>query len=101
VEFEIELAGSPKKVSDGVIAIATVLTDDGEPAAESTRRMIFVGGTKAAQKTTSAKAGDHLRLLGVPRINLNALLALVAKNGTKQFTAALPYEMIVVGVLDQ
>jgi hypothetical protein len=101
VEFEIELAGAPKTVSDGLIALATVLSDDGDPVTDGTRRMIFVGGTQAEQKVANAKAGDHLRVLGVPRVNLNAVLALVAKNGTAQFTAALPYEMIVVGVLNQ
>jgi hypothetical protein len=101
VEFDIELAGAPKKVSDGLIALATVLSDDGDPVTDGTRRMIFVGGTPAADKVANAKAGDHLRVLGVPRVNLNAILALVTKNGTAQFTAALPYEMIVVGVLEQ
>jgi hypothetical protein len=100
VEFEIELAGAPKTVSDGTIALATVLSDDGDPITDGTRRMIFVGGTQAEQKVANAKAGDHLRVLGVPRVNLNAILALVAKNGTAQFIAALPYEMIVVGVLE-
>lgn len=90
VEFDIELSGAPKQVSDGFIALATVLSDDGDPVTDGTRRMIFVGGTRAADKIANAKAGDHLRVLGVPRVNLNAVLSLVATNGTAQFTAALP-----------
>jgi hypothetical protein len=99
VEFRIELAAAPKKVSDGYIALASVLNDAGDPAANGTRRMIFVDGTKAAQKISTAAAGDRFRVLGIPRINLNALMSLVKQNGTKQFSAQLPYEMIIVGII--
>jgi hypothetical protein len=37
-------------------------------------------------------------VLGIPRINLDGVLALVQKNGTQQFDAQLQYEMIIVGV---
>lgn len=39
-----------------------------------------------------------MRVLGIPRIDLNRVLSLVATNGTRQFDAQLPYEMIIVGV---
>lgn len=99
VGFEIELTHAPKKVSDGYIALAKVLSGGGdEEAANGERRMIFVAGTSAAAKIQNAAAGDHFTVLGIPRINLNAVLALVAKHGTAQFDAQLPYEMIIVGV---
>lgn len=99
VEFECELVQKPKAVADGVIALATLLTDDEEAASEASRRLIFVGGTKAAAAIAGAAAGSRWRLLGIPRINLNAILFLVGKHGTQQFEAKLPYEMIVVGVI--
>jgi len=98
VEFEIELTHDPKAVQDGFIGLARVFNDQGDEAADGTRRMIFVGGTKAATAIQNASAGDRFRVLGVPRLNLKSVLALVNKNGTKQFDAQLPYEMIIVGV---
>jgi hypothetical protein len=99
VEFEIQLEQDPKQVQDGWIALARVLTDQDNEAANGQRRMIFVQGTRAAQAIQNASAGDRFRVLGIPRINLNAVLFLVNQNGTKQFNAPLPYEMIIVGVL--
>jgi len=99
VGFGIELTHKPKKVSDGYIVLAKVLSGDGdEEAASGERRMIFVDGTAAAAKIQTAAAGDRFEVLGIPRINLNGVLALVAKHGTAQFDAQLPYEMIIVGV---
>lgn len=99
VAFEIELAQPPKRVADGWIALATVLADGDEVAAQGTRRMIFVQGTAAAQTIQHATSGDRFRVLGIPRINLSAVLALVNTRGTAQFRAQLPYEMIIVGVM--
>lgn len=98
VDFRIELTHGPRVVSDGFIALARVLNSQGDEAADGTRRMIFVGGTTAASKIQNAVAGDRFRVLGVPRLNLKSVLAMVNKHGTQQFDARLPYEMIIVGV---
>jgi hypothetical protein len=99
VGFHVELTHAPKKVSDGYIALAKVLSGDtDEEAANGERRMIFVDGTPAADKIKGASNGDRFRVLGVPRVNLNAILALVKKHGSAQFDAPLPYEMIIVAV---
>jgi hypothetical protein len=98
VEFDIDLTHPPQKVSDGYIALATVLKGDDQEAAAGERRMIFLDGTAAATKIASASTGDRLHVLGIPRINLDAVLSMVTKHGTKQFDAQLPYEMIIVGV---
>lgn len=98
VEFDIDLTHPPKKVSDGYIALATILSGDDQEAATGERRMIFLDGTKAATKIATASAGDRLHVLGIPRISLDGVLALVQKNGTQQFDAQLQYEMIIVGV---
>jgi hypothetical protein len=46
--------------------------------------MIFVGNTEAAKTIANAKVGDRFRILGIPRINPNALLARGKKNGFEQ-----------------
>lgn len=99
VEFEMELMEAPKHVQDGWIALATVLKAGDEDAADGPRRMIFVQGTLAAQVIQNAEAGDRFRVLGIPRINLSAVLAMVNEHGTSEFDAQLPYEMIIVGIL--
>lgn len=98
VEFRIELATAPTSVQDGFIVSARVLNANGEEVADGLRRMIFVQGTRAAAAIRNAAAGDRVRVLGIPRISLNKVLTLVQNNGTQQFDAQLPYEMIIVGV---
>jgi len=40
------------------------------------------------QALESLRAGDRFRVLGIPRVNLSAVLALVEQHGTQQFEAA-------------
>jgi hypothetical protein len=99
VKFSVELTQKPKKVSDGYIALGRVVSDDAEETdLPGQLRLIFVEGTKGADAMSNAKVGDSFTLLGIPRLNLNAIDTLVKQNGTAQFTAKLPYEMIIVGV---
>lgn len=65
-------------------------------------RLIFVPGTKALQQLLASKAGkgDTVHLIGIPRVNLNAVSSDVKASGGKQVTRKLPYEMIVVAVLE-
>lgn len=98
VEFRIELASDPIPVTDGFVVSARVLNASGEEVTSALRRMIFVQGTRAANAIQNASAGDRLRVLGIPRISLNKVRTLIQNNGTRQFDAELPYEMIIVGV---
>lgn len=98
-EFKIELLGKPFAVEDGFLVLVKVLTMEGNAASEKPRRMIFVKGTPAAAKLSGKKKGDRLRVLGIPRVNLAEVAVLVQQNGFDQFTADLPYEMIIVGVI--
>jgi len=101
VQFVIQVSKKPLKVSDGYLVLAQVLDEEGEPQSSSERRMVFVEGTDPARSIGAAQAGDRFHVLGVPRIDLSAVSALVKKNGTKMFQAALPYEMIIVGIYSQ
>jgi len=101
VEFDAELAEAPREVADGFIVKARFLDDDGEQVGDGFRRLIFVGETDAAEAIQDVAAGDFIRVLAIPRLDLNAVLEMVARQGTRQFEARLPYEMIVVGVIEQ
>jgi hypothetical protein len=99
VTFEIALVEAPREVSDGRFVHATILGKDGDEATPKPRRMVFVRGTAAYDAAKNAVQGDHLTVLGIPRIDLSELLKMISKHGTEQFEAELPYEMIIVGVL--
>jgi hypothetical protein len=44
--------------------------------------------------------GDTLRVIGIPRVNLNKVLSIADKlTPNEQYEGALPYEMIIVAVL--
>ncbi len=98
VQFYMELTQKPKKVVDGYIATAEVLDAGGESQSDHEHRMIFVEGTDGAKTISTAGASDRFHVLGIPRLNLNAVLSLVAEHGTTQFSTELPYEMIIVGI---
>ena len=104
-EFFIEFVGPVQKLDDGGrVVLANVLEEpNGEPVAEKIR-MIFVPGTLPAQQLASnpPSEGDQWHVLGIPRINLEAIasfLGAAAKSsGTSAVNRKLPYEMIIVGV---
>jgi hypothetical protein len=100
-EFVIELAGKPKDVGDGLLALARVY-DKGDlekQVADDLRRMVFVKGTPAADELLKHKKGDMLRVIGLPRVNLSEVFAIAAKHGKNPVEAKLPYEMIIAAVL--
>ena len=105
VEFEMKLTGNPKEVSDGFIVLANVFSpgdDEGEPLTEQPRRMIFVKGSPPGDTIATMKKGDTLHVLGIPRVNLNEVLAIAdGLPGHDEFAfGGLPYEMIIVAVLE-
>lgn len=100
VEFWIELTQNPKKVADGYIALAEVQDENGGEVSAQERRMIFVGNTRAAEIVSKLGTGDRLHVMGIPRINLNAVSQLVQQHPNQQFKAKLPYEMIIVGAFE-
>ncbi|HKG58477.1 MAG TPA: hypothetical protein VKB05_01770 [Pyrinomonadaceae bacterium] len=105
VEFQMKLAGNPKEVSDGFIVLANVFnvgaSDDEEPLTEQPRRMIFVKGSPPGDTIATMSNGDTLHVLGIPRVNLNEVLAIAdGLPGHDEFAfGGLPYELIIVAVL--
>jgi hypothetical protein len=107
VLFVIRALGGPTKLQDGGFAVMCDVaadTGDQDAAIAQNVRMIFVPGTepwKEVQKGFSA--GDELKVLGIPRVNLNAVSAFINAAGKTVAGAAgvkrkLPYEMIIVAV---
>jgi hypothetical protein len=43
--------------------------------------------------------GDTMEVIGIPRVNLNAISKSVQANGGKSITGKLPYEMIIAGIV--
>ena len=98
-EFVAELTSGAQEVEDGYFALAHILDTEGATIVDKPRRLVFVKGTAAADAIKTARRGDRMHLLGIPRINLERIAFITAKTGRAQTTTRLPYEMIVVGVI--
>ncbi len=97
VEFVLRLIDVPNEVMDGTIALADVEDIQNELLVQRLR-MIFVSDTEPERRVKNLHPGDRLHVLGVPRINLSAISQQQAKG--KTVTTKLPYEMIIVAVMD-
>jgi len=99
-KFEITLLGSPKKLDDGGYAVLANVNGAADEAIASKVRMIFVPGTPPLQQLLTKKMGDGdtMRVIGIPRINLNAIETFATASGGKSLTRKLPYEMIIAAV---
>ncbi len=104
-DFEMRLTGKPKDVGDGYIVLADVFNAgapaNADPLTQEPRRMIFVKGSKPGDKIATMKKGDKLHVLGIPRVNLNEVWAIVSGfQGHDEYSeGGLPYEMIIVALL--
>lgn len=101
VDFQMQLMEKPFVVKDGSFAYAKVRDWEGELMLRK-KRMVFVKDTPPELAVRDKKAGDCLRVLGMPRLDL-ALVSWRARNAKKNpevLTWNLPYEIIVVGVYD-
>ena len=64
--------------------------------------MIFIAGTTPFQKASqSLQIGDELQVVGIPRVNLNAISTFLSAAGNGTVTRKLPYEMIIVALEGQ
>lgn len=106
VDFEMKLTGKPKEVSDGFIVLANVFmadaSDEEEPLTEQPRRMIFVKGSPPGDTIAKLSKGDTLHVLGIPRVNLNEVLAIAdGLPGHDEYAlGGLPYEIVIVAILE-
>ena len=104
-DFEMRLTGNPKDVGDGFIVLADVFMPgaaaNADPLTQEPRRMIFVKGSKPADKVATMSKGGKLHVLGIPRVNLNEVFAVAnGLQGHDEYSeGGLPYEMIIVALL--
>jgi hypothetical protein len=100
-QFTITLRGTPKKLADGGYAVLANVDGPADEAIAKNVRMIFVPGTAPLQQLVTGKFGDGdgMRVIGIPRINLNAISSFIASSGSQSATRKSPYEMIIVAVL--
>jgi hypothetical protein len=105
--FYLSFLAKPQPLADpdeagGYIALADVYQTAGADQPEAAKvRMIFVPGTKPAQwvKDKEPSEGDVVHVLGIPRVNLDGVASFVDAGGSGTVRRKLPYEIIVVGIM--
>ena len=97
-EFICEVAGQPAAVADGTFVLAKILDLKKHVLVSDPRRMVVVKDSRPAALIGAAAAGDQFHVLGIPRINLDALMRAVQPN--KKGTVSGAYEMIILAVIE-
>jgi len=103
-QFRMLLKGTPKKLDDGGFAVLADVFDAGSEETEESIaanvRMIFVPNTAPLKELLTRKLGDGdtLTVIGIPRINLNAVFGFVNAGSGRPAARKLPYEMIVIAL---
>ena len=98
-DFIIDLRQKPWPVPGGWMALADILDAEENPV--ETRgpvRIVFVEGTAPANAVKDKVKGYRLHLLGMPRVNLDKVWAVVPEAAQPK-EMWLPYEMIAVAVV--
>ena len=101
-EFDAVLAGNAIDMNDGVFVLANILDKKGgKSVVASPRRLVFAKDTPAARVFVAGnhKKGAAWRLLGIPRVNLDKLMADAEEHRGEDVSVRGTYEMIVVGVI--
>lgn len=100
VQFYADLASKADRLDDGgYVALANVKNDSEGDVLVDNVRLIFVPGTPPAQLLAGVNKRGEMHLLGIPRLNLNAISAFVNASGQGNSLRKLPYEIIIVAVL--
>ena len=99
--FNIQLTGFPEVRDDGRLINCDVYDFAGRLLARNIR-MAFIKNTEPELAVKQLKAGDRLMVLGSPRVNLTEIESRVKKSDTDKniLRENLPYEMIVLALLD-
>ena len=105
--FFLSFLAKPQPLTDpdelgGYIALADVFQDANADRPEVEKvRMIFVPGTKPAQWVKDNDPGEGVvaHVLGIPRVNLDGIASFLDAGGSGTVRRKLPYEMIVVGIV--
>jgi hypothetical protein len=99
VKFIMKIADEPQVVvADGRLVTASALDLDGNPLVERLR-MVFAKGTPPEQAVGVLKGGDHLRVIGIPRLDFAEISRRVRDHAKDPalLTKSLPYELVIIG----
>ena len=99
-DFVMRLTDDPPRVvADGRFVYADVLDARGTLLARRIR-MVFVRDTAPAAIVKGLRAGDRLRVFGIPRFDLSEVAARLvrASDDPHVLDGTLPYEIVIVGV---
>jgi hypothetical protein len=100
VKFIMKIADEPQVVvADGRFVTASALDLDGNVLVERLR-MVFAKGTPPEQAVGALKGGDHLHVVGIPRLDFSEISRRVRDYGKDPalLTKPLPYELVIIGV---
>ena len=100
-EFDAELTGTPVDINDAIFALARILDKkNGASVTAAPRRLVFAKGTAAATAFLglSPKKGTAIRVVGIPRVNLDQLMGEAEGSPGQEVAVRGAYEIIVVGI---
>jgi hypothetical protein len=98
-EFILELTSAAQQVDDGAFAFANIFDLQSQAIATTgPRRMVLVKGSHPAALIGTAAVGDQFHVLGIPRVNLDALMQTVPPMQARTVKGA--YEIIIVAVME-
>lgn len=104
-KFVLRVTSNVTTLDDGGFALLADVGEEGgdeDDALATNVRMIFVPGSEPWKKVRDGvQAGDEMSVVGIPRLNLNAVSTAIATIGTAQITRKLPYEMIIVSLEEE
>ena len=101
IDFVLQLNDLPKIKKDGRIVFGNVYSKEGD-LLYSNLRMIFIKDSEPEKTVSGLKKGEKLRVLGIPRINLNEIDSRINNSDTNKdlLNENLPFEMIIISVLN-
>jgi uncharacterized protein (UPF0212 family) len=101
IDFVLQLNDLPKIKKDGRIVFGNVYSKEGD-LLYSNLRMIFIKDSEPEKTVSELAKGDKLRVLGIPRINLNEIDSRINNSDTNKdlLNENLPFEMIIISVLN-
>ena len=83
---------------DGGFVIADVISSsDPEQVLKKDLRLFYYRDSEPGDALDNAKAGSSFRLLGMPRINLDAVLT--SSEGKSSLVMPVPFEFVIVAKL--
>jgi len=100
-DFTMQLNSSPEIKDDGMIIFCDVFGDNDNLLFKNLK-MVFIKNSEPEKTVRKLSKGDRLKVLGIPRIDLNEIDSRIKISETDKqvLDGNLPFEMIILSVLD-